>query len=75
VDTNAIRTRIQCLGWKLLEIPVKRNHPDANERKILMWKLVASKGGRSFEVGGSTIDEAMRNMGMTLGVISREMVI
>jgi hypothetical protein len=62
------------LGWKLLEIPVKRNHPDVNERKILMWKLVASKGWRSFEVSGLTIDEAMRNMGMILGVISKETV-
>lgn len=72
MDTQAIRTRITTLGWRLREIPIKRNHPDVNERKVIQWKLVAMKGDKSIEVGGPTIDEAMKTIGKTLGVIPRE---
>jgi hypothetical protein len=69
VDTNAIRARITTQGWKLREIPVKKNHPDPALRTILQWKLIAVRGEKSLEVGGKNIDEAMKNMGRTLGVI------
>lgn len=71
MDTSAIRTRITTLGWKLREIPIKRNHPDASQRTILQWKLVAIKGDKSIEVGGKTIDEAMKTIGQALGVIPK----
>lgn len=72
VDTPAIRARISTQGWKLREIPIKRNHPDAAQRTILQWKIIAVKGDKSIEVGGKTIDDAMKTIGKTLGVIARE---
>jgi hypothetical protein len=71
VDTQAIRTRIATQGWSLREIPIKKNHPDPNQRLILQWKITAVRNGRSIEVGGKTIDEAMNAIGQTLGVIPR----
>lgn len=72
MDSNSIRTRIKGLGWHLHEIPVRRNHPDIKERVIINWKIVAVKGEKSIEVGGSSIDEAMKNIGTSLGVIPNE---
>lgn len=72
MDTSAIRTRITTQGWRLLEVPVKRSHPDPTQRVITRWKIVASRGNRSLEVGGATLDEAMRNVGQMLGVIPKE---
>lgn len=72
VDTATIRTRITSQGWKLREIPIKRNHPDPTQRKVIQWKMIAIKGDKSIELGGPTIDEAMKNIGITLGVIPRE---
>jgi hypothetical protein len=69
VDTNTIRTRLSTLGWKLREIPIRRNSPDSNQRVVLLWKVIAVKGEKSVEVGGPTIDEAMKTIGKTLGVI------
>ena len=71
VDTQAIRARIDKQGWKLREIPVRRTHPDSRKREILLWKLIAVRGERSIETSGRTIDEAIKNIGMTLGVIPR----
>ena len=71
VDTQAIRARIAVQGWSLREIPIKKNHPDPAQRKILQWKVTAVRNGRSIEVGGETIDDAMKNIGKTLGVIPR----
>ena len=72
MDTNTIRARIQGLGWKLLELPVKKNHPDPALRTVSRWKVVATRGENSCEVSGTTIDEAIKNIGMTLGAIARE---
>lgn len=66
VDTNTIRERLQGLGWKLLEIPVRR------QDKIIRWKIVASRGEQSVETTGLDIDEAMKSVGVTLGVIPRD---
>jgi hypothetical protein len=71
VDNESIRARINAQGWKLLEIPIKKNDPNNNKRIVVRWKIVASKGEKSLEVGGSTIDEAMKNIGMALGVINK----
>lgn len=69
VDSHAIRARIQSLGWNLREIPV-RGHQDG-QVCIKRWKLIALRGDRSCEVGGTTLDEALQSMGRTLGVIAR----
>lgn len=71
VDTDSIRARLKALSWTILEIPIKRNHPDPAERKVVRWKLVATKGEKSMEVTGPNIDEAFKQLGMTLGVIAR----
>lgn len=72
MDNDAIRARIKAQGWNLLEVPIKRNTPNKNERVVARWKVVASRGEKSLEVGGTTIDEALRNVGQTLGVITKE---
>lgn len=72
MDTNSIRARIQGLGWKLLEVPIKKSNPDPSLRTILKWKVIATKGSNSCEVTGITIDEALKNLGTTLGAIARE---
>jgi hypothetical protein len=71
VDTQSIRNRISVQGWLLREVPVKRNHPDPALREVLQWKVTAVKGSKSIEVSGKTIDEAMKSIGQTLGVIAR----
>lgn len=71
MDTQAIRTRIATQGWALREIPIKKNHPDPAQRSILQWKITAVRNGRSIEVGGTTIDDAIKTIGQTLGVIPR----
>jgi hypothetical protein len=72
VDTQAIRNRIAVQGWKLREIPIKRSNPDPAKRTIFQWKIIAAKGEKSIEVGGPTIDDAIKNIGKTLGVISKD---
>ena len=72
VDIDSIRARIQGLGWKILEVPIKRSNPDPALRTILKWKVVATKGQKSCEVTGLTIDEALKNLGETLGAIAKE---
>ncbi len=56
----------------MLEVPVKRNHPDPAQRTVLRWKIVATKGEQSLETSGVTIDDALKNIGLSLGVIARE---
>lgn len=72
VDSNSIRARIKGLGWKMLEVPVKRSHPDPAQRTVIRWKIVATKGEQSCEVSGKTIDDALKNIGHTLGVIPKD---
>lgn len=71
MDINSIRSRINQQGWQILEIPIKKNSPDPSLRIIARWKIVASKGSKTCEVGGLTIEEALKNLGVTLGVISK----
>lgn len=72
VDNNSIRARLSAQGWKLLEIPIKKHDPFNSQRIVVSWKIVASRGEKSLEVGGGTIDEALRNIGVALGVITRD---
>ncbi len=72
VDTPAIRARMATQGWKLLEVPIKRCSRIAEERQVIGWKIVGQKNGRSVEVSGTTLDEAIKTLGKTLGVISQE---
>jgi len=65
VDTDSIRARLNGLGWQLLELPIKK------QNTIARWRVVASKGEKSLEAGGQTLDEAMTNVGQSLGVIPR----
>jgi hypothetical protein len=72
VDNEAIRARIKAQGWNLLEVPIKKTDPKTKQISVARWKIVATKGAKSLEVGGSNIDEALKNIGVTLGVISKE---
>lgn len=71
VDTQSIRNRLQSLGWNVMEHPIRTSSPDPKQRKVVRWKLIASRGDKSFQVEGKTIDEAMNNLGTNLGVIAR----
>jgi len=72
VDTDTIRTRIYSLGWQVKELPVKKKNRQTEQIYIERFKLIAIKNERSVEISGKTIDEAMKNLGETLGVIPRE---
>ena len=69
VDTSSIRIRILRLGWDLKEIPVKRLDQKTKLRLVNHWKITAFKGTKSIESVGTTIDDAMHNIGRSLGVI------
>jgi hypothetical protein len=66
VDTESIRVRLQTQGWHLLELPIKK------QNTVARWKVVASRGEKSLEAGGTTLEEAMTNVGQSLGVIPRD---
>jgi hypothetical protein len=72
VNNEAIRLRIKAQGWNLLEVPIKKVDPKTSKPFIARWKIVATKNQRSIEVGGRDIDEALNNIGKTLGVISKD---
>lgn len=72
VDNEAIRARIKTQGWNLLEVPIKKRDPKTGNALVARWKIVATRGTKSLEVGGSDIDEALKNIGMVLGVISKD---
>lgn len=72
MDTNTIRTRITTQGWSLREIPITRADQGTKERRIIQYKIIAFRGEKSLEVAGPTLDEAMKNIGKTLGVIPRQ---
>jgi hypothetical protein len=72
VDNESIRLRIESLGWKLIEIPIKSKDPKNKKTFISKWKIIASRNDKSLEVGGKDINEALKNIGITLGVISKE---
>lgn len=72
VNNESIRARIKAQGWSLLEVPIKQRDHKTNKPFIARWKIVATKNQRSIEVGGKNIDEALNNIGKTLGVISKD---
>lgn len=67
VDTESIRVRVSKQGWSLKELLVRRRDPTKNQ-----WRIIAFKGMQSVEASGTTIDDAMQNIGKILGVISRK---
>lgn len=71
VDTNSIKARLDGLGWKIKEIPVRKCSHDSKERTVLHYKVIVIKGETSMEVTGSSLDEAISTIGMQLGVIPR----
>lgn len=71
VTSDQIRIRLQKQGWSLKELPIRRNHPDANQRKVLSYKVIAFRGVQSIEAGGSSQEEAVANIGRMLGVIPK----
>lgn len=72
VDTHSIKVRLANQGFRLKELPIRRNHPDTNERTILHWKVIAIKGEQSYEVVSPSLEEAINNIGKSLGVIANE---
>jgi len=72
VDANTIKNRLASLGFQVKEIPIRRNHPNEAERKILHWKVIAVRGEQSYEMVSPNLDEAIKNMGKSLGVIAND---
>lgn len=72
VNIDSIRARLNAQGWSLLEVPVKQRDQKTNKPFVARWKIVATKNQRSIEVGGKNIEEALNNIGKTLGVISKD---
>ena len=71
-DVNTIKNRLANLGFQVKEIPIRRNHPDVDQRTVLHWKVIAVKGEQSYEMVAPNLDEAIKNMGKSLGVIANE---
>jgi hypothetical protein len=65
VDTNSIRARLKGQGWRLVELPIRK------EQTVQQWKVIAVRGDQSVEMYGKTIDEAVSAIGKNLGVIPR----
>lgn len=72
VSNESIRNRIKTQGWKILEIPIKTKNKKTLQTEISRYKIIVSKGEKSFEVSGKNIDDALKNIGCLLGVISKE---
>lgn len=72
VNNESIRIRIKAQGWNLLEVPIKQRDHKTNKSFVARWKIVATKNQRSIEVSGKNIEEALNNIGKTLGVISKD---
>lgn len=71
LDTNEIRNRLQTMGWETKELPIRRASKE-HIVEVVRWKLIGIKGEKSIEVAGSTLDEAMKNLGVSLGAIPKE---
>lgn len=65
VNTESIRNRLKSLGWSLREIPIKK------QKVIGSWKIIAFNGKKSYEVVGKTSDDAIRQLGVLLGVVAK----
>lgn len=66
VDSATIKARLTGLGWSVNELPIRSG------QEIRQWKVVAVKNDHSYQVTGKTLDEAIKNIGLTLGVVSDE---
>lgn len=64
MEIETIRTRLNIQGWQIREIPIRK------QDTIVRWRLVATKGEKSYDVGGNTLQDAMEMLGKTLGVIA-----
>lgn len=72
VDSQSIINRISAQGWKIVEFPIRKSDPDPDKRIIALWKFTVFRNNTSMEVTGSTRDEAIGNLGKTLGVIPKD---
>ena len=72
VDIETLRNRLEGLGWKLQELPIKTKTADGKSTVIRLWKVIANKGDRSFEITGKTLLAALTSLGIMLGVIPQD---
>ena len=70
MDIETIRKRLKHLGWFIKEIPVRKASLDPEQRIVANWRVIAIKNERSFEVTGKTLDEAIKKIGISLGVVN-----
>lgn len=68
VSSESIKARLKGLGWSVNEFPVRSG------QTIRQWKVVAVRNDHSYEVSGKTLDEAIKNVGLMLGVVSDERI-
>ncbi len=66
MNSDSIKARLKGLGWSVSEFPVRSG------QTIRQWKIVAIKNDQSYEVSGKTLDEAIKNIGLILGVVPDE---
>lgn len=71
VNIDSIKERINKLNWYVQQIPIRKGSLKPEERVIKSWKLIAIKPDKSVQVDGSTLDEAYKNLGIALGVVSK----
>lgn len=64
-----LRIRLQQLGWRLQELPIRSGGCDSPS--IREYKLIALKNDRSITVRGTSLHDAMSNMCRTVGALPR----
>lgn len=69
VTSEDIRKRAQAMGFKVLELPLKRTNRQTGKLEVYGYSVIASKGEISCHVQGKTIDEALMNMAYVLGLV------
>ena len=69
MNSESIKARLKGLGWSVNEYPVRSG------QSIRQWKVIAVRNDHSYAVDGKTLDEAIRNIGLMLGVIPDERIV
>lgn len=61
-NVEELRVKIQKMGWKLQEVPVR------NGNEIAKWKFAATRGEQTILVEGANLLEGLQNVGLMLGI-------
>jgi len=61
-DVEVLRAGVRKLNFHVKELPIRRG------QDILRWRLIASRGEKSFTVEANNLLAAFQNLGLLLGL-------